>query len=109
MITIPARITREFIEAHPQYNFVYPTNLWHTQRVGPAKICAGLANCFGVPVRWSLCKSSGYFQDSQFEQLKDAIDLDIAAIPKDKPLVLFPKIGSGHSRMHVLAHKGSNT
>jgi hypothetical protein len=105
MIIIPAYISREFIEAHPEWNFVYPTNFWQTQRVGPALICTGLPNCFGVPVRWTLCKSSGYFQDAQFDQLKTQIDLDIAEIPRDKPIVLFPKIGCGNSRMHILAPK----
>lgn len=105
MIVIPARLTREFVEKHPEWNFVYSTNYWHTQRVGPAKVCAGLANCFGVPVRWTLCKSSGYFQDSQFDQLRIQIDNDVAAIPRDKPIILFPRIGSGHSRMHMLAPK----
>lgn len=71
--------------------------------VGPAGICQGLHNCFGVPVRWSLCKSSGYFQDSQREEIIKQIDKAIAAIPRDKPVIAFPKIGNGNSRMYTFA------
>lgn len=105
MITIPARLTREFIEKHPEWTFVHSTNAWFSQRVGPASICRGLSNCYGIPVRWSLCKTSGYFQDSQRELIIPLIDETIAKIPADKPIILFPKIGNGHSRLATLAPK----
>jgi hypothetical protein len=58
-----------------------------------------------VSVRWKLCKSSGYFSDNQRDIIIPAIDRDIAAIPRDKPILLFPKIGAGDSRMLIFAPK----
>lgn len=101
--TIPYYITREYIQAHPDWNFIHSTNFWNNQTVGPAAICAGLDNCYGVPVRWRLCKSSGYFQDAQREEIIKQIDKMIDVIPLDKPLIPFPKLGNGDSRMYVFA------
>jgi len=105
MITIPARLTREFIIQHPEYSFVHSRCYWPGQCVGPCELCAGLENTYGVPVRWKLCKSSGYFSDNQRDIIMPAIDEAIAAIPRTRPIVLFPKIGCGQSRMIVFAPK----
>lgn len=105
MITIPARLTREFIIQHPEWTFVHSKCYWPGQCVGPCEICQGLDNCFGVVVRWKLCKSSGYFSDNQRDIIMAEIDRNIAEIPRDKPIVLFPKIGCGQSRMIVFAPK----
>lgn len=105
MVTIPFRIKREFIQLHPEYNFVFPHNFWENTWVGPSAECKDLSNCFGVPVRWKLCKSSGYFSDTQETAIMKKIDEMIARIPSDKPVILFPKIGNGDSRMHIFAPK----
>ena len=102
-IVIPIYIKREFIQNNPQFTFVHSADYWNKLRVGPAGVCAGLPNCFGVAVRWRLCKSSGYFSDSNRDIIMARIDKDIAKIPRDKPIILFPKIGSGHSLMYKFA------
>lgn len=102
-IEIPAKLTRKFIQEHPFLTFVHSHNAWENVWTGPASICKGLSNCYGVPVRWRLCKSSGYFQDAQISLIKDFIDKAIAKIPRGDPIILFPKIGNGDSRMHILA------
>jgi hypothetical protein len=59
-----------------------------------------------VPVRWKLCKSSGYFSDNVTEEIKKMLDEAIAEIPTTKgPIILFPKIGNGASQMHKFAPK----
>jgi len=100
---IPYYITREFITDHPEWTFVHSTDFWDNQKVGPALVCQGLSNCYGVPVRWRLCKSSGYFSDNAEEQIKQKIDEMIGRIPLSRPVILFPKIGSGHSMMYKFA------
>lgn len=105
MTLIPYRLTREFISTHPELTFVHSRCYWPNIYVGPNLICKGLSNCYGVPVRWKLCKSSGYFQDSQLGAITKAIDDALAVIPAGARVILFPKIGSGDSRMHILAPK----
>lgn len=100
---IPYRIHREYIEAHPELTFVHSCCVFRALCVGPAAVCKGLPNCYGIPVRWKLCKSSGYFSDNQERDIKNAIDQAVSAVPRDKPIILFPKIGNGDSRMHKLA------
>lgn len=105
MTLIPYRLTREYISQHPELIFVHSRCYWPNIWVGPSLICRGLDNCYGVPVRWKLCKSSGYFQDSQLGAITSALEAAISQIPTDRPVVLFPKIGNGDSRMHILAPK----
>lgn len=105
MITIPARLTREYIAEHPEWTFVHSRCYWPDIYAGPSELCKGLSNCYGVPVRWKLCRSSGYFSDNQRDTIIPAIDEAIALIPRDRPILLFPKIGCGESRMIVLAQK----
>lgn len=102
-LVIPYRIHRDYIIRHPEYNFVHSKCFWPNIFVGPSEVCKGLNNCFGVCVRWKLCKSSGYFSDNQRESIEAALEKDFAAIPSDRPIILFPKIGNGDSRMHKLA------
>lgn len=105
MILIPHRISREYIIQHPDFIFVHSRCFWRNQKAGPSAICDGLSNCFGVSVRWKLCKSSGYFSDSQEPQIKSIIDADIEAIPRSTTVILFPKIGNGASQMNRFAPK----
>jgi hypothetical protein len=103
MIVVPYRISREYIISHPELVFVHSRCFWPNIWVGPSLICKGLDNCYGVPVRWKLCKSSGYFQDSQQESIEAALKEAIAQIPTTCPVILFPKIGNGDSRMNIFA------
>lgn len=104
MLQVPYKLTREYILSHPEINFVHSRCYWPAFCAGPCELCKGLNNCYGIPVRWKYCKSSGYFSDSQRESIIPAIDKAIEAIPcGDKPIVLFPKIGNGNSRMHIIA------
>lgn len=106
MLIIPAQLTREYIIRHPDIIFVHSKPHFPVVPCGPAAVCKGLSNCYGVPVRWRYCKSSGYFSDNFWLELKRFIDAAIAEIPRDgRPIVLFRKIGNGDSQMHRFAPK----
>ena len=105
MTLIPYRLTREYIITHPEWTFIHSRCYWPNIYIGPSLVCRDLHNCYGIPVRWKLCKSSGYFQDSQLGAITKAIDDAIEAIPAGARIALFPKIGNGDSRMHILAPK----
>lgn len=108
IIKIPWRISHEFIILHPNYNFVYSTNTFNGSVYGQAAMARNCPNAFGVPVRHRFCRSNlnSYFNDSAFEMhLKALIDDAIAAVPRDKPVVVFHKIGEGDSGLKWRAPK----
>lgn len=97
------KLTREDIERSPGVTFIYSSTVHREVPHGQASVCIGNPNCFRVPVRWSLCKSSGYFSDSQMRDIKIEIDVAISKIPLDKPLYVLGRIGEGASRMSEFA------
>lgn len=107
-MTIPAYITREYVRAHPEYKFVYSTNVFRTSTLGQASQCEREPNAFGIPVRFRFCKSnpSSYFHDTQIDMLKEIIRKAIADIPNDpRPTIVLSRIGCGASRMREYAPK----
>ena len=101
MIQIPNRITREFIQAHPELTFVFSCDVHKKSFFGQSYHAFGESNAYPVPVMWKACKSSGFFQNSQYSEIIKSIDEHLEKIPRDKPIIVFPKIGKGHSRMYV--------
>lgn len=61
----------------------------------------GEPNAFPVPTCNRVCpgKPDKYFRDGNFNMHKQQIDSYISRIPTDKPIILFPKIGEGCSKM----------
>lgn len=102
-ITIPRRIDYAFLASHPEWNFIYSSSVHRRVYLGQSAICGDLENCYPVPVRWSQCKSSGYFNDGQRIDICIEIDVAISKITVDKPLIPFRGIGSGFSRMREFA------
>lgn len=96
-LIIPPYFTHSFIQAHQHWNFVYGTTAMAEIHMGQSAIGGMYSNCFGVATKWRNCKSdaSAFFSDIYFEKVKEQIDGDIEAIPRDKPIVLFPRIGCG--------------
>lgn len=99
------KLTRENIAKDREHNYVFSSSVHKAVARGQAAECLGLPNCFPVPVRWSMCASSGHFQDNCFRDVRIEIDVAISKIPTDKPLIILPHIGWGHSRMRELAPK----
>lgn len=98
-IIIPARITKAFIKEHEKdFYFVYAVTVHASIAIGQGAVGHYYTNCFGVPTKFRNCKSdsAAYFQDCQFDTLiKPSIDRAIMDIPRDRPIILFPKIGLG--------------
>lgn len=110
-IVIPHRIKNSFIREHQNYIFIYGYDVAEKGALGQVVECVGEPNCLPVWTRWKGCKSSGYFQDSQFSEIKNGIDICIDGIKilantkPNMPIIPFPKIGEGASRMKELAPK----
>lgn len=66
--------------------------------MGQGAAANGQPNCFMVPTKFRLCRSDSqaYFHDGKFEVLiQPAIEIALKRIPRDKPTVVFPRIGCG--------------
>ena len=103
MIKIPRHITRTFIQKHPELTFVYSQDVARKGAFGQAAHCVSEPNCYPVSTCWKMCRSSAYFQDSQACEILRQLTLDLKNVPRDKPIILFPKIGEGFSRMKEFA------
>lgn len=104
-IQIPKWITREFITKNKdRYIFLYSCCLDVEKFSGQASEIL-YENCFGIPVRKSMCKSSGYFHDSEYDSLVLSINkyLGLIEYPNSKPIIPFPNIGDGGSRLREFA------
>ena len=103
-ITVPNRITHGFIVARPQWNFVYGQDKMQRGIMGQAWTAGKEPNTFPVFTCHKLCTSgSVYFTDA--EHWRVDMLASIAAIPRDKPIICFHKIGQGCSRMKEFAPK----
>lgn len=101
---IPRRIDRVYITAHPNYLFVYSSAENVPYYMGQASEGEGNNNAYPVPVRFSLCRSSGYWSDNSFSDHKETVDYWLKDIPKDgRPIIPFPMIGNGASRLKEFA------
>lgn len=106
IIYVPRRLTPEYItEQANNIIFVYSTALGGPYALGQARVCLGRDNCYGVPVRKTLCKSSGYWNDNITDSVLPFIDAAIDKIPRDdkRPIYVIPNIGCGASRFKEFA------
>lgn len=107
LIHIPWHITREFIQAHRDYNFLYSTNVFNSSpNQGQAYHAQREPNCYGIPVRYRFCRSNlnSYFNDNDSNTRQIIINA-INKVPTDKPIIPFHGMGTGNSRMKELAPK----
>ncbi len=96
-IIVPLHISREFIQTHRQWNFIYSADYLLRGALGQMWAAHNEPNTFPVPTLYKYCSNPVFFQD-HLEQ-EEMINEFLNKIPKDKPLIVFPKIGLGHSRM----------
>lgn len=106
-IIVPNPITNAFICSHRDYIFVYGYDLMGKGALGQCVVAKDEINCFPVYTTRNGCKSSGFFQDSMIEEIKkrniEAIAKILDASGNKLPIIPFPKIGRGHSRMFEFA------
>lgn len=98
-IYIPRKLTKDYVILNTNYNFIYGSSVHHEKYFGNAAICQRLCNTYAIPVRWSYCRADGWFYDSNYLNASIEIEVAIDKIPKDKPIIPFPKIGEGASRL----------
>jgi len=107
MIKIPYRISREFIQAHPELIFVYGSDLHNCSRVGQVGHCLGEPNAFSIPTKIKLCRSNteSFVTDAKFDSwFKDEIDKRFNLIPRDGRLIIpLRKIGEGCAELQTRA------
>lgn len=104
-IEIPIR--RTFIQKNRNLIFLYSFDVVGKSFFGQSYEAHGEENSFGIPVMWKACKSSGFFQSSQFDKIKIELDNAFSKIPIDgRYIIPFPKIGQGHSRFFEFCPKG---
>lgn len=101
---IPLRITRAFIQATPHINFIFGDNLEERGYGGQSKEARDEPNAYGIPTKVRPCMLyyDAFFNDYT-PAYKEAIDKAISEIPRDKQIILFPKIGTGFSEMNTRA------
>jgi hypothetical protein len=108
-IEIPRWITRAFISQHRKdLIFIFSDDLNGQHYVGQASQCKGEPNCYSVPTKKLMCMEEGraFFDDARFELLwKPAIDKAIEKIPRDKPIIPFPRMGLGDAKLLEKAPK----
>lgn len=105
-IIVPYHISRKFISEHKQWNFVYGTDLNRKGCFGQAWACVGEPNCYPVTTILKICPSGiTRFSDELYREGAEIIMRDIDGIPRDKPIVLFKKIGEGYSQMNRYSPK----
>jgi len=107
ILKVPYRISRAYIQEHPDWIFVYATDVVGRGAEGHEWQCKGEPNAFGIPTVYKLCPSSSvFFQDSRREEQWQYIINAFEKIPRDKgPIIPFRRIGMGCSRMQEFAPK----
>lgn len=103
MLHIPRRIYREYITAHRELTFVYGQDYERKGTFGQAWSAAGEPNTYPISTCRKMCRNSRYWTDGEFNNVCSIISSDIANVPLNKPIIIFPKIGEGGSRMKELA------
>lgn len=106
-IEIPYRISNRFIVEHRNYIFLFAHDVAGKGGMGQDWFAFGEPNCFAIPTVGKLCPSKRqYFSDSKFESYKKILDKAFSKIPVDgRPIIPFPKIGTGCSRLNTKAPK----
>ena len=109
MIVLPWRISRTFIQNHNEWLFIYSFDVAGKGIFGQAWIAHNEPNTLPVYVCWKMCKSSGYFSDSQLLEINSINDRALEVIrergPSYKAIIPIRGIGIGHSRMSEFAPK----
>lgn len=113
LIVVPRWLTRPFIRSKiHELSFVYSDAYHNNSYLGQCSAAKGSVNCYVVYTLWKPCSNqppSNFFRDEEFEEFtKDIIDSCIKRIPKKLPVILFPKIGEGRSRLKERAPRTYN-
>lgn len=105
-IYIPTFITRSFIKKHENdYIFLYSCCANVEKTTGQAGEVLD-SNCWGIRIRWSMCKSNGFFQGYDIvaaKMIQDDLDYARYVADNKKPIIPFPNMGEGGSKLSSCA------
>ena len=107
-LIVPYHISHKFIIEHKQWIFVYGSDYTEKGIFGQSWSCQHEPNTFSVPTLYKICQSQTdrWFSDDNWKEHKEQIDERISKIPIDgRPIILFRKIGCGHSELNRRAPK----
>lgn len=92
-------ITREFVQANPDYIFLFGDNTIRQGYGGQAKEMRGEPNAIGIVTkRFPSMEFGSLFTDDDFEEAKRYIDMDFARIPDSCKTIVIPYAGLGTGR-----------
>jgi hypothetical protein len=108
MTKIPHRISRHYIASNQQWIFVYSHDLAERGMLGQAFFAFAEPNTKPIYTCRKLCPSAlnRYFQDACIDEFVEITEKAIVNIQEpNKPIIPFPKIGEGCSRLQEYAPK----
>lgn len=104
MILVPRYISRKFIQSHPEWIFLYGSDEAERGAFGQMWEAYDEPNTIPIYTCVKMCRSSGYYQDSMADRIRKVNTNQIQkALQTGKPIIPFPKIGEGYSRMKEFA------
>lgn len=98
----PHWITREQIRAtRNTHIYIYGDTRLLNAGGGQAQAARGEPNAYAVPVKYARCYNdyTTFFTDALYDTNKQLILTALSRIPRDKQIVVFPKLGEGFNEM----------
>ncbi len=102
----PLHITRAQIQAHRDtHYYLYGDTRERDSKGGQAAAARGEPNAFAVPVKYRQCANdpSSFIDDRLVSENMKMLLKALVAIPTDRPLIVFPKLGEGFNQMQIRA------
>jgi len=102
-IPVLRRITRAMLfDLRNTTNFVYGDTLWRDGKPGgQAAEARGAINAYPIMVKMRACANdpSSFLSDILWEENCVMFRKQLALVPLDKPIIVFPKLGLGWNKM----------
>jgi len=102
-LPLPKRITRAMLfDLRNTANFIYGDTLWRDGSPGgQAAEARGAINAYPVIVKMRACANdpSSFLSDTLWEENCAMFKKQLALVPLDKPVIVFPKLGLGWNKM----------
>ena len=106
MIHIPRRITRQFLfDYRGLANFIYGDTRSLDGDGGQAKQARGEPNAWPVMVKYFRCVNDecSFLTDNLLEENVAHIRTQMERVPRELPIIVFPKLGGGWNKMQEKA------
>lgn len=101
-------ISRVDLKANPNVLYVFGDNMERAGLGGQAKEMRGEHNAIGIATKWAPnMNEDAFFKDSDFDIVKDQIDLDFTRLEDHDGVVVIPLdgLGTGLSELPIRAPK----